>query len=122
MEFGEIIRVAFIKRQPFSFTENQKDLIRQKSISSALNSAIKNIAYGQAGIGELKSSIQKGWDTASTNIGEVEKGYSNICYEWVQIGDTDLLSWIESKESDPLFGGWVDSYQIEEIKNYLRTS
>ena len=113
---GEILKVAFVKRRPFSLKEDEKMKARQSSVSSQINSVISQMAYGQASSADLSNVFQKGWDSANKNIEEVERGTTVIESTWVQIGDPELSLTLKAIESDPNFDSWLDPDLIEQIK------
>ena len=114
---GEILKVAFLQRQPFSLTEEDKMAARQKSVSAQLNSVITQMAFGQASPFDMKDVMQKGWDTANKSIDDIENGHQTTKVIWIQIGDPSLKSQLLEIESDKNFVSWSNPELIQQIKN-----
>lgn len=119
---GEILKVAFIQKRPFSFKEDQKINLRKNGVSAQINSVLSQMVYGQAGISDLSSAIRDGWKTTNSQISKAEEGTQEQKSIWIQVGDKDLDSQLSAIESDTNFVSWVDPFLIEELKRDLRSS
>jgi hypothetical protein len=118
---GEILKVAFIQKRPFSFEEKEKINLRKNGISAQINSVLSQMVYGQASVADLSNAIQSGWKTTNSHIQKTEEGLQETRTVWIQVGDKDLSSQISAIESDKNFVGWVDQFLIDELKRDMQS-
>lgn len=97
-------------------SEKEKESIRQKSVSNAINATITNMMYepGKA-INDLNTVMHRGWQDASKNIEILENG-TGITNQYIMI-DSNAKDAISKIESTPEFRGWMNPYLIDQIKN-----
>jgi hypothetical protein len=117
---GSIGLIYWYEKTTKEITEDEAFLIRQRSMSNSINSAIQNAIYNGNGT-EISIAMQKGWYDAKSQIDTIENG-TVMKSMALMIGIPNLLDIIKQTEESMNFRGWTNSFLIDQIKDHYRNS